>query len=295
MKINNKLSLVVDGNYLMFNSFYATYYGPGEIMSTKDGIPTNGINTFLIQLAKLIAEFKPTYLFVAFDADSKTKRHAMLPTYKDGRAKAPEEIHVQFNLIKEILTLLDINWAQKSGYEADDLVATYCEQIEGTKLIYSRDKDLLQLVKNNVYVIDKKQNSYSLITDENFFDHYQMYPHQITSFKGLKGDPSDNLPGITGIGDKTAIKLLSWFDNFEGIFNNINDSRIAESVRKKLLTGEQQGKMCYEMAQLILDVPEFDSNINNYQLSLNINKALDKLQSLELKTATKYLMSANEQ
>ncbi|WAM02411.1 5'-3' exonuclease [Mycoplasmopsis felis] len=203
--MNNK-NLVIDGNYLLFQSFYASYRGDiNTILRTSKGIPTNAIQLFLMQLLKLLKEIKPTHLFITFDAYGQTLRHLQYQEYKSGRAKAPDELYIQMNLIKEILTKLNIKWLEQEGYEADDLIATFTTLLPGNNFVFSADKDLLQLVNSKTTLIHRKSDKYLYITNKNFYDLFEINPEQITSFKGLKGDPSDNLPGIKGVGDKTVL------------------------------------------------------------------------------------------
>lgn len=217
-------ALIIDGNYLMFQSFYATYRGDiNVILRTSNGTPTNAITLFLKQLVKYLVFYKPDYLFIAFDAKERTKRHELLDGYKANRIKAPQELFIQFDLIKEILKEMKVFYYESAGDEADDLIATFCKNFESLeKFIFSRDKDLLQLVNKNTRVFFKDEE----VTYLNFFEKYQINPDQIIDFKALKGDPSDNLPGIKGIGDKTAIKLLNEFKTFENIYQNLDSKLI---------------------------------------------------------------------
>ncbi|VEU75920.1 5'-3' exonuclease [Mycoplasmopsis columboralis] len=289
---NKEIMLLIDGNYLMFQSFYATYRGDiNAIMRSSKGVPTNAVNLFLLQLVKLIRFYEPQYLFVAFDAKSKTKRHLVYSDYKANRIKAPVEIFEQFNLIKQLLSLLNIAHNEIDGAEADDLIATASvkyndENLE--KLIFSRDKDLLQLVSESTSVIEKdSDNDYQLITHENFYDIYGITPQQIVDFKGLKGDPSDNLPGIKGIGDKTAIKLLNEYQSFENIYENIN--LLSKSIQNKLIESKEQGYMCYQLAKLNTNVEEFTYSKEELLLNINYQQAEKLLNELELNVAKRYL------
>ncbi|VEU70913.1 5'-3' exonuclease [Mycoplasmopsis glycophila] len=285
-----KTSLVIDGNYLMFQSFYATYRGDLEtILRSSKGVPTNAISIFMSQLIKLIYFIDPDCLFIAFDAKEKTSRHLEYSEYKSGRTKAPNELFIQFDLIKELLTKLNITWMEKSGYEADDLIATYTKVIPGEKYIFSRDKDLLQLVNEEVSIVEKTSYGYEILDNDNFYDKYSFYPNQVVSYKGLKGDPSDNLPGIKGIGDVTAIKLLKSFGTFENIYANLDSKEITASVRKKLIEGQKDGYMCYKLAQLVYDVPDFPTKEIDFLINVDYSNAKDLIDELELKKLWSYL------
>ncbi|UUD35803.1 DNA polymerase I [Mycoplasmopsis citelli] len=284
--------LLIDGNYLMFQSFYATYRGDSNtIMRSSKGVATNAINLFLLQVIKLIRFYNPKYLFIAFDAATKTARHLAYPQYKANRIKAPNEIFLQFDLIKQLLNKLNLVHLEIDGAEADDLIATASKKFNFDnleKLIFSRDKDLLQLVNSTTSVIDKdNQSNYQLITNENFYDIYNLYPAQIVDYKALKGDPSDNLPGIKGIGDKTAIKLLDEFKTFKGIYEHLDE--LSTSLKNKLLASKDQGQMCYDLAKLNLNVLEFHLNKEDLVLNISVEKALQMLEELELNVVTKYL------
>ncbi|VEU74333.1 Putative DNA polymerase I [Mycoplasmopsis citelli] len=289
---NKEIMLLIDGNYLMFQSFYATYRGDlNTIMRSSKGVATNAINLFLLQVIKLIRFYNPKYLFIAFDAATKTARHLAYPQYKANRIKAPNEIFLQFDLIKQLLNKLNLVHLEIDGAEADDLIATASKKFNFDnleKLIFSRDKDLLQLVNSTTSVIDKdNQSNYQLITNENFYDIYNLYPAQIVDYKALKGDPSDNLPGIKGIGDKTAIKLLDEFKTFKGIYEHLDE--LSTSLKNKLLASKDQGQMCYDLAKLNPNVLEFHLNKEDLVLNISVEKALQMLEELELNVVTKYL------
>ncbi|WP_426460920.1 5'-3' exonuclease [Mycoplasma hafezii] len=290
--MNNKISLVVDGNYLMFQSFYATYYGnPEGILRNKAGVPTNGISVFLTQLSQLIKEFQPDNLFIAFDAKEKTKRHEQYEGYKDGRTKAPSELFIQFKLIKELLTKLNIKHQEVAGFEADDLIAAYCKNIPGQKYIFSHDRDLMQLINEDVSVINKVKKGFSayydLIDIYNFEDIFG-YPYQhVIDYKALKGDSSDNLPGVKGIGDKTAIDLIYKFGTFDNIYKNINSDQITNAVRNKLKNGEATGRMCYDLTVLNPDIADFNTDTNFYHYHISFDNAVDMFNELELNKAKK--------
>ncbi|AKA49843.1 hypothetical protein VO56_00960 [Mycoplasmopsis gallinacea] len=289
--MKNKLSLVIDGNYLMFQSFYATYRGDiDKIMRSSKGVPTNALSLFLFQLLKLLNYFEPTHLFVAFDSYSKTKRHELYEEYKSGRAKAPNELWEQFKLIKEILSKLKVNYLENPGDEADDLIATYCSKIDGEKVIFSRDKDLLQLVNSNTSVIEKSDWDYELIDIDNFVDNYGITPNQIPDYKGLRGDSSDNLKGVKGIGDKTAIKLLNEFTTLENLYENLESKSITNSVRNKLILDKDSAFFCKQLAILNKEVDVLNLDINAYDINLlDPSEAEEMLDDLELRKVSEYL------
>ncbi|MBW0594526.1 5'-3' exonuclease [Mycoplasmopsis anatis] len=282
MKSNEKNKiLLVDGNYLMFQSFYGTYSPNGYIMSSTKGVPTNGTHMFFMILFNLINSLNPTHIFIAFDAPGKTKRHDIYPEYKDGRSKAPEEIFIQFNHVKQILSELNIQHNELVGYEADDLVGTLSKNLSGRKMIYSRDKDLLQLVSKDTTVIfkDNKIKDYAIITDDNFKEIYEIQPFQIPDFKGLAGDSSDNLHGIRGIGEKTAIKLINKYGSLENILQNLNN--LSPSISLKIKNDIESGIMCKKLAIINTQVQEISKNDDDYKFKLD-KSGTKTLKELEL-------------
>ncbi|WP_322962411.1 5'-3' exonuclease H3TH domain-containing protein [Mycoplasmopsis cynos] len=280
-------TLVIDGNYMLFQSFYATYKGDiNAILRTTNGIPTNAISVFLSQLIKLLKFIRPTHLLIAFDFGTKTKRHQIFPEYKLGRVKAPQEVFQQMDLIKQLLSKLNIQIFQQEGDEADDIIGTYCDKLPGEKFIFSSDRDLLQLVNKDTNYIIKKASDISLITNDNFYNIFQIYPNQITSFKGLKGDSSDNLPGVKGIGEKTAIKLLNDYLNFENIYQNLDNQTldVSNSIIKKLQDGKRLGYLSYELSKINLDVMNLPTDEKIYKINLDYESAKEMIHYLELRT-----------
>ncbi|MFV8459170.1 5'-3' exonuclease [Mycoplasma sp. CR] len=289
MNSTNNIHLLIDGNYLMFQSFYATYYGnPDNIMRASNGTPTNGINLFLHQLNKLIEFYNPQYIYVAFDSKEKSFRHDIYQDYKAGRAKAPEELYIQFDLIKQILDRLGIVQEELPGFEADDLVAAYCKKValEEPKIIFSRDKDLHQLISPNISIILKENYGYSLLTNDNYFATYGFLPSQVVDYKALAGDNSDNLPGVKGIGEKTAISLLEKFQTVPNLYAMQDQwsSLLTKSVINKLTVGKNDALFCRQMATLNPNVETFNTNKDAYILKLDIQNALPLLEQLELKS-----------
>ncbi|ADV34867.1 5'-3' exonuclease [Mycoplasmopsis fermentans] len=278
--MNKDNFLLIDGNYLLFSSFYASY-NPDRlenIMRSPQGLTTNGVHVFLMTLSKLIAYFKPKYLFIAFDAYGETRRHKIFKDYKAGRTQAPEIIFEQFSLIKEILTKLNIKWFEQVGDEADDLIATLAQNQDCNNLIFSKDKDLLQLVNLNTSVIKVvKENfkvSYELEDINNFETIHGIKPSQVVDYKGLAGDSSDNLRGINGIGHKGAIKLIQTFDSIENMYQNID--QIKGKTKEKLLDEKDQAFLCKALAKLNLNV-DMNKNISDYLLNLNLEDGLDAM------------------
>lgn len=281
----NKL-LLVDGNSLLFRAYYGTIYK--SALKTSKGIPTNAIHAFSRMLISIIRKLDPSHILVAFDAAKKTKRHDKYEEYKAGRAKAPEDLVPQFKIVRDLLTSMNIKWYEKEGWEADDIIATLAKMGDDKEYevqILSSDKDLLQLVSENICVLNNKSGVQVIdfYTKSNFYDKTGIYPEQVTDYKGLVGDSSDNLPGIKGIGDKTAVKLLEKYHSLENILENIES--IQGATRTKIESNYEMGLKCKEIATLIYDVP-LDFSLDDLKrkfLNGNENPELEKfLESFEL-------------
>ena len=247
--------LLVDGNNLLFRSYYATAYN-GNFMKNSKGFPTNALFGFVNMMNKIISEEKPVYIMVAFDK-GKTFRHEKYDFYKGGRGETPDELKVQFPIAKEILTYMGIKYYEIDNYEADDIIGTfahYCDMddnYDGT--IISSDKDLLQLISKHVDIKLLKQKDYIRYNEESFKKDYGIDPINIIDLKALMGDPSDNLPGVKGIGEKTALKLLCEYKSLDGIYEHIDN--IKGSVHDKLASDKDNAYMSYEIATIVKDVP----------------------------------------
>lgn len=261
----NKL-LLIDGNFMMFQSFYASYY-PEKAITMKDdnNRNTNAVHVFFMSLFNLINFVKPTHIFIAFDAHSKTKRHELYPEYKAGRKQTPIEIFDQFIITKEILDSLNISWFEKVGDEGDDIIASVANQNKNIKkIIYSRDQDLLQLVDNNTSVLHKSGAGFIYYSPWNFEQKFKIKPHLIPDFKGLAGDKSDNIKGVIGIGEIGATKLINKYGSIENIYQNINN--INGSMKNKLIKGKNDAMFCKHLATLNKNV-EINFDFNDFSVA----------------------------
>ena len=206
-----KKIILIDGNNLMFRSYYATAY-TGNVMKNSKGFPTNALYGFVGMMNKIIHEEKPEYVAVAFDI-GKNFRKQKYETYKDGRSETPDELKQQMPIAREILNAMGIQYFEMEPYEADDIIGTFakmCEEDpEYEALIVSSDKDLLQLISDETEVKLLKQKDYIRYNKKNFKEDWGFEPIRMIDYKALAGDPSDNIPGVKGIGDKTAINLLN--------------------------------------------------------------------------------------
>ena len=250
-----KKIILVDGNNLLFRSYYATAY-TGNIMKNSKGFPTNGLFGFVNMINKIINEEKPEYMMVAFDI-GKTFRHEKYEEYKGGRIETPDDLKKQFPVAKEILKAMGIKYLEKEGYEADDIVGTYARMVDEDKnfvaTIVSSDKDLLQLISDEVSVKLLKSKDYMMMTPDSFYDVYGIKPIRMIDLKSLMGDSSDNIPGVKGIGEKTALKLLHEYDTLEGVYENIDN--IKGSVHDKLVNDKEMAFVSKEMVTIDRYVP----------------------------------------
>ena len=254
--------ILVDGNNLMFRSFYATLYS-GSIMTNKEGFPTNALYGFVNMLNKIISEEEPKYIMVAFDI-GKTFRHEKYDYYKGKRDETPDDLKKQFPIAKKILNAMGIKYFELEGYEADDIIGTFSKKVDENKdfiaTIISSDKDLLQLISDDVEVKLLKPKDYIRMNKKTFMETYGLEPIKMIDLKSLMGDASDNIPGVKGIGEKTAIKLLQEYGSLDGVYENID--LIKGSVHDKLVTDKDNAYMSYDIATIYKEVP-IDTNFEN--------------------------------
>ncbi|MBQ3511388.1 MAG: DNA polymerase I [Bacilli bacterium] len=254
-----KKIILVDGNNLLFRSFYATAY-QGVIMKNSKGFPTNALYGFINMMNKIIKEENPTYIMVAFDK-GKTFRHDKYDDYKAGRQAMPDELKLQFPKAKEVLDAMGIKHFEIDNYEADDIIGTLAKRVdeedEFIATIVSSDKDLLQLISDEVDVKLLKQSGHILMTREEFINTYQVEPIRMIDLKALMGDSSDHIPGVKGIGEKTAINLLVKYGSLDGLYENIES--VTGKTKEKLLADKDNAYMSYDLATIFRDVPlEFE-------------------------------------
>ena len=247
--------VLVDGNNLLFRSYYATAY-TGNIMRNSEGFPTNGLYGFVNMINKIIAEEKPKYMMVAFDI-GKTFRHEKYDRYKDGRKETPDDLKIQFPIAKEILTAMGIKYLECEGYEADDIIGTislWCDKDPKYEaLIVSSDKDLLQLISDETSVKLLKTKDHIMMDKNTFFDTYGFDPIKMIDLKALMGDASDNIPGVKGIGEKGAIKLLKEYGSIDGIYENIDN--IKGATQTKLIDGKDDAYYSKDLVTIYREVP----------------------------------------
>lgn len=234
-----KKIILVDGNNLLFRSYYATAYS-GSLMKNSKGFPTNALYGFTNMINKIINEEKPEYMAVAFDV-GKNFRREKYDFYKDGRKETPEDLVRQFPYARKILKAMGVPYFELEPYEADDIIGTLARMVEEDEefngTIISSDRDLLQLVSNQLDMKLLKQKGFIKYTPESFYEEYKLEPIKIIDIKALAGDSSDNIPGVKGIGEKTALALLQEFGSIEGIYEHINEIK---GKKKELLENDRE-------------------------------------------------------
>lgn len=278
--------VVIDGNALLFKAYFATAY-TGNLMKNADGVATNAIYAFINMITKIEKEYNFDYLLVAFDASKKNFRHEQYKAYKGTRSSAPEELVVQFPLVREFLNLYGIANYEIDGYEADDIIGTIAKQckVKGYSLeIITSDKDLLQLVAPNITCVLAKKGITEVVkvTVDNFSEIWDIEPKQVIDLKGLMGDASDNIPGVKGVGEKTAIKLIKEYKSIESLYDNIDS--IKGKMQEKLINGKDDAFMSKDLATIIVDI-ELPFKIEELVIANNdLTKLKDFYYRYELKT-----------
>ena len=290
--------VLIDGNSLMYRAYFATAYS-GNLMKTSQGTFTNALHGFINMMNKIKENYEYTHILVAFDAGKTTFRHEFLETYKDGRNAMPDELRSQINLIKKYLDLLGVKRFELPTYEADDIIGTLA--IQGEKADFDKihiitgDKDLLQMASDRVTVhINRKGiTEIDSFTPEMIMEKFEIEPKQIIDLKGLMGDPSDNLPGIPGVGEKTAIKLIKQFGSVEALLSRTDE--LKGKMKEKVEANADQAMLCKKMATIYLDVPlDFtiedlkdggpqEKELMNFFKEMEFNTFLKKMQLTETK------------
>ena len=304
----SKKILLIDGNSMANRAFYATM---GRMMKTPTGISTNAVYGFFQIMFKTIEEEKPDKIIVAFDISSSEKRTKIFNEYKAGRHKTPEDLTIQFPIIKELLKTMNIPIVQKDGIEADDILGAIAKK-EGKKgnkiIILTGDRDYFQLVDINVNIRYPKtimgKTEYIIYDNYKINEEYGLTPEKLIEVKALMGDASDNIPGVKGIGEKTALKLIIQFGSLEKIYKYIENSdgkEIAKATLNKLIKDKEMAYVSKDLGRIDIEYDyEKDLGINidsikytdwrteeafSYLKKLSFNKFLDKFKDIEIKKA----------
>ncbi len=290
-----KRAILIDGNNLLFRSYYATAYN-GNLMKNSKGFPTNALFGFVNMLNKIINEEKPEYIMVAFDTGHNFRKD-LCDTYKDGRIETPNDLKIQFPEAKKICTLLGIKYIECDNYEADDIIGTFARMADEDKnynaTIISSDKDLLQLISDEVDVKLLKQKDYILMNEQTFFEHYGIKPIRMIDLKALMGDPSDNIPGVKGIGEKTALSLLVKYDTLDNLYNHLDE--LTPKTKEKLLSDKESAFFSYKLATIYKTI-DFDYTFESIKYNKpDITGLIEKYKELEFNSFLKNLSVNNEE
>ncbi|MBU1131736.1 DNA polymerase I [Patescibacteria group bacterium] len=254
--------MIVDGNAILHRAWHAL-----PPMTSKDGTVVNAVYGFVTTFLKAIKELKPDFVAVTFDRKEKTFRHEEFKEYKAGRVKQPDELYAQIPIVKEVLSAMNIKIFEKVGFEADDVIGTLCEKHQVDKenvlsIIVTGDLDALQLVDENteVYTLRKGMSDTVIFNEKAVKEKYDgLLPSQMTDYKGLRGDPSDNISGVPGVGEKTAIIILKEFGTIENIYEKLKvknpQTELKERIVTKLLENEDIARQSKKLATIIRDVP----------------------------------------
>ena len=252
-----KKLMIIDGNSILNRAYYGI-----RMLTAPDGTPTNAVYGFLNILFKNIEEDAPDYLCVAFDVKEKTFRHKMYDLYKAQRKPAPEDFLVQLPLMKEVLCAMNCVCLEKPGYEADDIIGTVSKMCEEQGIecsILTGDKDDLQLaselVRVKLVVTRMGSTTTTVYGADEVLEKYGVTPTEFIDVKGLMGDTSDNIPGVKGIGEKTAFSLIGKYKSIENIYNSIDDIDVTAAVRKKLADGREQAQLSRTLVEIDRSVP----------------------------------------
>lgn len=236
---------MIDGNSLLNRAYYAT-----PVFTTRSGMPTNAILGFVKLLLKILNEVKPEYLIVAFDLKAPTFRHKMYDGYKATRKGMPDDLGVQVEPLKNLLSAMNIAMCSKEGFEADDIIGTLSNKFDVHSYIYTGDRDSFQLVddKTDVYYTKRGVSDLLKLNKENFKNETGLLPAQIIDLKALMGDKSDNIPGVPGIGEKIAYELLNNYGGLDGVYENLDS--IKGSVKEKLASNKHLAYLSYTLAKI---------------------------------------------
>ena len=279
--------ILLDGNSLSYRAFYAM-----PALQNKSGLYTNSIYGFTLMLERMLEDIKPKYALVAFDKGKQTFRHKTYQDYKGTRDKTPSELVEQFGYVRELLDSYGIKYEEHFDYEADDIIGSYAKLAEKAGLeviIISGDKDLTQLASDNITIYYTKRGVTEVdhYTPEFINEKYGLSPEQIIDMKGLMGDKSDNIPGIAGIGEKTAIKLLAEYKTVENVLDNI-DNISGKKLKERLAEGKEDALLSKELATIFTEVP-VENKLEDLTFSESRSKKKELFEKLEFVSFLKKL------
>lgn len=285
--------LVIDGNSIINRAYYGI-----KLLSTKDGVYTNAVFGFLNMMKRFEDMCSPDAVAVAFDVHAPTFRHKMYDAYKAGRHAMPDELRSQMPIVKNLLHLLGIKTIECEGWEADDILGTlaaHCREDGNECFIATGDRDSLQLAHGGVKVLLAKTKSTDVMDEQAIAVEYGVTPQQLIQVKALQGDSSDNIPGVTKVGPKTALDLIARFKTLDGVYENIDDESIKKGTRTHLIEDKEQAYLSLKLGTIRTDAP-IDTDINSYLLGdFDKNAAAGEFLRLELYSLMdKYNLNAYE-
>jgi len=283
--------ILLDGNSLSYRAFYAM-----PALKNKKGLYTNSVYGFTLMLERILEDTKPKYALVAFDKGKETFRHKSYEAYKGTRDKTPTELVEQFGYVRELIESYGIKYEEHLDYEADDIIGSYAKIAEKAGLeviIVSGDKDLTQLASDNITVYYTKRGVTEIdyYTPEFINEKYGLTPQQIIDMKGLMGDKSDNIPGIPGVGEKTAIKLLTEYETVESVLENI-DNISGKKLKERLTEGKEDAILSKKLATIFTDVP-VDNKIEDLTFKEDREKKKELFEKLEFVSFLRKLSQEN--
>ncbi len=290
----SKKILIIDSNALIHRAYHAL-----PPFTTRQGLLVNAVYGYITTLQSAIDKIEPDYILATFDLPGKTFRHVKYDLYKANREKSPDDLYEQIPLVKKFLNACDIPIIEKQGFEADDIIGSVSKLLNGNKdiekYIVTGDKDTLQLVNNNTKVFTLSRG----ITDSVIFDRekviekFKIKPSQVVDYKALRGDPSDNIPGVAGVGDKTATNLILEFGSLENVYKNLDNIK-SESIKKKLKKDKEKAFLSQELAEIKQDLEiHFDLD-RSEKIDFCNDKFRQFLINLEFKSLLKRFFSKED-
>lgn len=291
MEAKSNKFLIIDSNSVIHRAFHAL-----PPLKRKDGKIVNAVYGFLLVFFKIIKDFNPKCIVACFDVPEPTFRKQEFSGYKAKRQKAPDELYEQIPMVKEFLKAFNIPIYEKAGFEGDDIIGTLSKNKDLSNIIISGDLDTLQLVDNNtnVYLLKKGVKDVVLYNKNLVKKRYDgLSPEQLIDFKALRGDASDNIPGVKGIGEKTAIELIKKFKNINNLYAKLEKAEIKPAIKEKLLEGKENAFLSKRLATIRKDVP---LEVDLAQCSwggYNEKKVIDLLKDYDFNSLIKKINNGN--
>lgn len=286
--------MLVDGMALLFRSFYATSV-TGQFMFNSNGVPTNAVNGFVKHFFMAVSAFKPSHVAVCWDMGSQTFRNELYDGYKANRGEAPIELIPQFDLVKEVVESFDVPNIGMKGFEADDCIGTIAVQTKDNAnvSILTGDQDILQLIDDHISValLKKGFGNYLVHNKDTFYEEKGIMPRQMIDLKAFMGDPSDNYPGVKGIGEKTALKLLQQYGDVDGVVANLD--HLTKTQKSKIESDLDMLYLSKKLAEIKCDVP-IQYDLEQALFQFDREKVLDKFNEVGMKGLHRFIDTNKE-